>query len=113
MSITKGAAAEQRAANFLTERRVRIVARNWRCRLGEIDLICDDAGTLVFVEVRSRSAQRFGDAATSITPSKQAKLIATAQLYLATLKRTPPCRFDAVLIDGEDEPRWLKNIIEQ
>ena len=58
MSITKGAAAEQRAANFLSERRVKILARNWRCRLGEIDLICEDAGTLVFVEVRSRSAQQ-------------------------------------------------------
>lgn len=113
MSIAKGAAAEQAAADFLVAQRLKIVARNWRCRLGEIDLIADDRGTLVFVEVRKRSDPRFGDAAASITPAKQAKLIAAAQLYLSTLPRVPPCRFDAVLIDGNGAPRWLKHIIEQ
>lgn len=112
MSQHKGAAAEQQAADFLVQQGVRILARNWHCRRGEIDLIVDDAGTLVFVEVRSRAASRFGDAAASITASKQAKLVAAAQHYLATLSRTPPCRFDAVLLDGPSPPRWLKNIIE-
>lgn len=112
MSQTKGAAAEALAAEFLVQRGIRIVTRNWRCRMGELDLIADDAGTLVFVEVRSRAASRFGDAAASITASKQAKLVAAAQHYLATLNRTPACRFDAVLLDGAAEPRWLKNIIE-
>ncbi|WP_445297103.1 YraN family protein [Chitinimonas sp. PSY-7] len=112
MSQTKGAAAEALAAEYLVQRGVSIIARNWRCRMGELDLIANDAGTLVFVEVRSRAIGRFGDAAASITTSKQAKLVAAAQQYLATLGRTPPCRFDAVLLDGTTEPRWLKNIIE-
>lgn len=112
MSIAKGAAAEARAANFLEAQRVRIVARNWRCRHGEIDLIAEEAGTLLFVEVRSRARGRFGDAAASITAAKQARLIAAAQLYLATLARIPPCRFDAILLDGDAEPRWLRHIIE-
>lgn len=108
----KGAAAEALAANFLAARRVSIVARNWRCRMGEIDLICQDGDTLVFVEVRSRASGRFGSAADSITARKQARLVAAAQHYLATLKRVPPCRFDAILIDGDAEPQWLKHIIE-
>ncbi|PHV11660.1 YraN family protein [Chitinimonas sp. BJB300] len=112
MSQTKGAAAETLAAAYLVQRGLSIVVRNWRCRMGELDLIANDAGTLVFVEVRSRAVGRFGDAAASITASKQAKLVAAAQQYLATLSRTPPCRFDAVLLDGTAEPRWLKNIIE-
>lgn len=112
MSQNKGAQAEAAAANFLQAQQVSIVARNWRCRMGELDLIANDAGTLVFVEVRSRSSQRFGGAAESITASKQAKLVAAAQHYLATLSRTPPCRFDAILLDGGAAPQWLKNIIE-
>ncbi|WP_269530816.1 YraN family protein [Chitinimonas sp. BJYL2] len=112
MSISKGAAAESLAADFLAAQGLRLLGRNWRCRQGELDLIADDRGTLVFVEVRSRKGGRFGDAADSITASKQAKLVAAAQHYLATLSRVPPCRFDAVLLDGDAAPRWLRNIIE-
>jgi len=65
--------------------------------------------TLVFVEVRKRSNFQFGGAAASIDHRKQAKLIATAQLYLGTLKAIPPCRFDALLIDGNEQIEWLKN----
>jgi putative endonuclease len=108
----KGDDAERRAELFLLKHGLRILARNWRCRMGELDLICDDKGTLVFVEVRSRGASRFGGAAASITAQKQARLIAAAQQYLGTLSRTPPCRFDAVLFDGNAEPEWLKSIIE-
>ncbi|MBV8465580.1 MAG: YraN family protein [Burkholderiales bacterium] len=108
----KGDDAERDAARFLAGRGLRVVARNWRCRMGELDLICDDRGTLVFVEVRSRADPRFGGAAASITSHKQAKLVAAAQQYLGTLSRIPPCRFDAVLFDGTSGPTWLKNIIE-
>ncbi len=108
-----GDEAERVAENFLARHKLRTIARNWRCRLGELDLICDDGGTLVFVEVRRRSGGRFGGAAASITPQKQARLVAAAQHYLASLPRTPPCRFDAVLLDGDKPPQWLKNIIDQ
>ncbi|MFC4158313.1 YraN family protein [Chitinimonas lacunae] len=108
----RGQAAENLAAHYLAEQGVEIVARNWRCRFGEIDLIGRDGDTLVFVEVRQRGSGRYGDAAASITAAKQARLIATAQCYLATLSRLPPCRFDAVLLDGAAPPRWLRHIIE-
>jgi len=107
-----GVAAENLAADFLVKQGLQIKARNWQCRFGEIDLIASDGATLVFVEVRRRASSKFGDAATSITAAKQGKLTATAQLYLATLKSAPPCRFDAILLDGASDLRWLKNIIQ-
>ena len=107
-----GDAAERVVETYLLAQGLRMVARNWRSRYGEIDLICADAGTLVFVEVRSRRVSRFGSAAESITAHKQARLVATAQAYLGSLKRVPPCRFDAVLLDGDTAAQWLKNVIE-
>jgi len=71
-----------------------------------------DGETLVFIEVRKRSNPQFGGAAASIDARKQSKLIATAQLYLANLKAIPVCRFDAVLVDGNDQIEWLKNAFE-
>ena len=60
-----------------------MLARNWRCRHGEIDLIAEERGTLVFAEVRMRRGAGFGGAAESVTAAKRARLIAAARLYLA------------------------------
>ena len=90
------------------------VARNYRTRHGEIDLIMREHATLVFVEVRLRTHTAFGGAAASITPAKRHRLIAAASAYLATLAREPPCRFDAMLLDGLDLTRitWERDILE-
>lgn len=109
--MPSGAAEEQRAAEYLGRQGLKLVARNWRSRFGEIDLICQDGDTLVFVEVRARKAGGFGGAAESITAAKRGRLIRTAELYLAGLARQPACRFDAVLIDGE-RLTWLRNAFE-
>jgi len=111
-SIDLGARAESLAAEFLVARGLAIVARNFRTRLGEIDVIARERETLVFVEVRKRQSDAYGGAAASITAAKRARLIATAQMYLATLRREPPCRFDAVLIDGATPPQieWQRDI---
>lgn len=106
-----GEAAERAAADYLVRQGLRIVARNWQCRLGELDLIARDGVTLVFVEVRQRASGSFGGAAASISVAKRAKLLATAQAYLQTLSSVPPCRFDAVCIDGAGM-EWLKNCID-
>ncbi len=113
LPVSAGPAAEELAARHLAARGLAIVARNWRSRRGEIDLIVRDGATLVFVEVRLRRNARFGGAAASITPAKQARLVAAAEAYLATLASVPPCRFDAVLLDGLDSARieWLRNVI--
>jgi putative endonuclease len=107
----RGQQAEALALSWLQQRGLVCVARNYRCRMGEIDLIMHDGTTLVFVEVRQRRSARFGGAAASITPAKQARLVRTAEHYLHTLPSLPPCRFDAVLLDGQQPPEWLQNII--
>ena len=111
-TIDAGARAESLAAEFLIARGLVIVTRNFRTRLGEIDVIARERETLVFVEVRKRRSDAYGGAAASITAAKRARLIATAQMYLATLRREPPCRFDAVLIDGATPPQieWQRDI---
>lgn len=103
-----GREAENLAATFLQGQGLRLVARNYRCRMGEIDLIMEQDGTLVFVEVRMRRSAGFGGAAASITAHKQRKLIHAAQHYLQQQTRQPPCRFDALLLDG-DTIEWIKD----
>lgn len=107
----KGAAAEQTAALFLQRYGLKLLQQNYRCRFGEIDLILQDGATLVFAEVRMRRRADFGGAAASIDGVKQARLIRAAQHYLATLGHTPPCRFDAVLLQSTDDKalEWIKD----
>jgi putative endonuclease len=106
-----GGAAEDRAARFLEAHGLRIVGRNFRTRLGEIDLIARDGDVLVFVEVRMRSASRFGGGAESIGPAKQKRIVAASRQYLARLRAEPRCRFDVVTLDG-GAPTWLRAAFE-
>ena len=88
---------ERVAASFVRRHGYRVLARNFTSEHGEIDLVCRDGGTLVFVEVRSRSGEQFGRPAESIDARKEEALRATAQDYLKLLKRDDiPWRFDAV-----------------
>ena len=106
----RGEAAEALAAAYLQRAGLKLVERNYRCRFGEIDLIARDGPTLVFVEVRMRSSERFGGAAASITAAKQLKLLRAARHYLSGTASAPPCRFDALLVNGNDHSiEWLKN----
>jgi putative endonuclease len=105
-----GSLAEDLAAQHLERHGLRVLARNYRCRGGEIDLVCQDGATLVFVEVRLRSGSRFGGAAQSITAAKRGRLLLAARHYLAG-KPERPCRFDAVLMDALDSRRidWVRD----
>lgn len=110
-----GAQAELTAARYLQRQGMRLLQSNYRCRFGEIDLIMEDRGWLVFVEVRLRTRTDFGGAAASIDARKQHKLILAAQHYLASVSPTPPCRFDVVLLgaaEGGDGIEWLKNAFQ-
>ena len=108
---TEGTAAERAAATFLQCHGLKLLETNYRCRFGEIDLILMDGDTLVFAEVRLRKSDDFGGAAASITAQKQGKLLKAARHYLASRKKTPRCRFDAVLLSGmnEHDMQWIKN----
>lgn len=110
----RGEAAENLAAAFLLREGLTLVERNFHCRFGEIDVIARDGATLVFVEVRMCTSERFGGAAGSITAAKRARLLRTARLYLAGVARVPACRFDALLVNGNDNSiEWLKNAIAE
>jgi putative endonuclease len=105
---SRGRAAEEMACRYLAARGLRIVARNVRYRLGELDAVARDGDTWVFVEVRSRA--RRGDAAASIDARKRGKIRRAAQLFLRQnfRDRWPACRFDVVLVeDGVIE--WLRS----
>ncbi len=109
--MSSGAEAEQLAAKFLLQNGLSLLHQNYRCRFGEIDLIMQDGATVVFVEVRLRSRADFGGAAASIGRAKQGRLLTTARHYLSTLRKTPSCRFDAVLLNSADgeQLEWIKN----
>ena len=94
-----GRHAENLAAAHLTAAGLRIVARNWRQPEGELDIVADDAGTCVFVEVRSRTGADHGHALEAITPHKRAQVIRTARRYLdAETPGASGYRFDVVAI---------------
>ena len=107
----RGALAEDRALAHLQAAGLRLVQRNYRTPGrggGEIDLILRERdATLVFVEVRSRASRAFGGAGARITSSKRRRLVFAALHYLLRLNPPPPCRFDAVLIEG-DSIQWLR-----
>jgi len=98
-----GSDGERAAAEFLEARGYRILDRNYRTKLGELDLVADERGTLVFVEVKVRRNDRFGGPAAAITLAKQARIARMAQQYLVSRRLSGrPCRFDVVLIRGDD-----------
>jgi putative endonuclease len=107
----KGDAAEDRALHHLQTQGLRLVQRNYRTPGrggGEIDLILyEEDGTLVFVEVRQRSAREHGGALASITFAKRRRIVFAARLFLLKLAKEPPCRFDVVAVEG-DALHWYK-----
>jgi len=102
-----GRRGEELAAVYLAGQGYTIIARNWRCAIGELDLIATDGQTLVFVEVRTRRGGHLGAAEESITPAKQARLIELAQTYLQGIDLTyPSWRIDVVAVQlGRGEPQ--------
>jgi putative endonuclease len=112
----KGRRAEDLAAAFLQAAGFRIVARNWRRHgpdAGELDIVADDRGTCVFVEVRSRTGEDQGHPLEAITPHKQARVIRVARSYLAA--ETPAAsgyRFDVIAVTfwNDDRPPDLIHI---
>lgn len=110
----RGQWAEEHAESYLLQRGLNLVARNYSCQWGEIDLIMLDRNTLSFVEVKYRKDGRYGGGLESIDYHKQRKLQSTAMYYLQTHDKLAhyPCRFDALLINGQtSEPtvNWIKN----
>jgi putative endonuclease len=107
---------EGRAIQYLEERGLQVLQRNFRAKTGEIDIIALAGECLVFVEVRSRSNTRFGGAAITVDWRKQRKILRTAALFLQCHPGLAQlaCRFDVVAFEppqssGEDKVRWIRS----
>lgn len=112
-----GAWAEQLAQAYLEENGLRVEARNYRCRFGEIDLVLRDTNTLVFVEVRYRARTDFGSGAETVNHAKRRRILTTAEHYLqrGALPHTPACRFDVVSVSGSHQAPfidWIKDAFQ-
>lgn len=115
-----GETGEREAEQFLNQRGLTLVERNYRCRSGEIDLIMldrsdDNVEILVFVEVRLRGQGARADSLDSVDHGKQRKLIAAARHYLMSRPEWTehPCRFDVLGLDPDAEGlRWVRHAFE-
>lgn len=96
-----GKSGESLAAVFLRNQGYRIIERNYRTALGEIDIVARDGDTLVFVEVKARRSRRYGPAKGALTAAKRRVISKVAQLYLKTTRQSSVrARFDVVAIDA-------------
>lgn len=109
MNWLRGADAETRALRHLERQGLKLVARNWRCKGGELDLVMHDGDALAIIEVRSRGRSDYGSALESIDARKRSHLVHAAQLFLAAHAEHAQreIRFDVVALDG-DQLHWLK-----
>ncbi|MDA8096668.1 MAG: YraN family protein [Desulforudis sp.] len=96
MRLELGRKGESIALDYLCKKGFTILETNYRCRLGEIDIIARDGRTLVFAEVRSRTRSSFGTPQETVNHRKQRKLAQVAEFYLMSLKDIPPVRFDVI-----------------
>lgn len=112
----KGNLAEDLAVAFLEDRGFRVLSRNYRCALGEIDLVCRDRESIVFVEVKSRFGSGFGCPQEMVSRPKQKRLTRLARWYLKTNRLDgQPARFDVVAIlwlDAKPQLSWIPNAFE-
>jgi putative endonuclease len=102
---------ERLAEDYLAAKGFALIERNFLCKGGEVDLIMKDQEYLVFIEVRYRKNNEFGGALESITAGKQRKLRRAAEFYLLQQfgNTPPPCRFDVIGFEGQNELEWIKN----
>ena len=97
--VEKGRRGEDLAVAFLLQKGYRVIHRNWRMKIGEIDIIAEDSGTLVFCEVKSRSSLDYGSGAEAVNVQKQQRIMQTALLYMQHFHIIDkPCRFDVIEI---------------
>lgn len=118
MNQSKGRHAENQACLYLQQRGLSLVQRNYRCRLGEVDLIMRHGDTLVFVEVRYRRRADFGSSAESVDARKQERLAAAALHYLQRSGATTryPARFDVIALAPGDAPhsiQWIQDAFQR
>jgi putative endonuclease len=115
-SRERGTQVETAVSRYLKQQGLKLLASNYHCRGGEIDLVMQDKSVLVFVEVRYRKNTRFGSAAETVNKRKQSRIILTAQHYLQQhTGKHDSCRFDVVAVSPADSGfqfEWINNAFE-
>lgn len=108
---TLGAEGEKIAEAFLRKKGYRLVERNYRCRLGEVDLIALDRGTVVFIEVKTRSDASFGRPLEAVPRHKQRRMIKTAMLFISRHRlHDRDARFDVVGVSLEGKAPLIEHV---
>lgn len=107
-----GSKGEDIAAKFLKDKGCRIISRNFKTPIGEIDIIAEDKGTLVFVEVKTRSDASFGYPFEAVTRRKREKIKKVALCYLKNCKNPMPARFDILSIEMDGDNAKIEHIID-
>ena len=104
---------EDAAAAYAVARGAKVIARNWRCRFGELDLVLEDAGEIAFAEVKTRSTAAFGGAREAVSAEKTRRIARAALAWLeANDAGERPCRFDVFAVtpsSGELAVEWIKD----
>lgn len=118
MRLERGRLFESRAADYLTQQGLTILARGYRCRLGELDLVCRDERVLVIVEVRARGRNAYCSAVESIGPLKRRRIVQATRYWLMRHAEwhAAPIRFDVFAFESVDtadaEMHWIKNAFD-
>jgi putative endonuclease len=111
--LLKGDNAELQALAYLQQQGLTLVCSNYRCKVGELDLVMKDGAALVIVEVRYRKSEQFGGALASITRQKQARIVAATQHYVIINNLSHyAIRFDVVAVSGDSHINWIKNAFQ-
>ena len=110
-----GQKGEELAVKYLRKKGYKIIKQNYKTKIGEIDIIANDGGTLVFVEVKTRESIAYGMPFEAVNSYKRRKIANVALLYLKKIKEVPPCRFDVVSLyydHGKPEFKLIKDAFE-
>lgn len=116
-SYNRGRWAEQKALEYLSSKKLKLLEKNFRSIIGEIDLIMQDNNEICFIEVRYRSNNHYHTALESISKKKCERIISTSQQYLSKnrIALYMNCRFDLLLISGQQAKpsiEWIKNAFQ-
>jgi putative endonuclease len=99
---------------FLQGQGLKLIERNWRCKVGELDLVMQDAGTVVVAEVRGRSRHDYGEAVETVDFRKRGKLVRATRLWLQARPEwaEAPLRFDVVALDRDGGIDWVREAFD-
>lgn len=112
-NLDTGNRGEDIATEFLQRKGYTILERNWRHSRSEVDIIAEDKGMIVFVEVKTRRSQKFGHPEESVSEAKQQKLLEAADAYLESLEDAKELRFDIVSIRiGHNQQPTIYHIVD-